>query len=99
MLRLWVMGHTKILPPPHNLPTDATYPEVTWSSDNMAVATVDQTGKVTGVGVGDAKIIARADGIGDTCKITRCTGDAAIIVLYYRRCGAPVEGASRTELR
>lgn len=35
---------------------------VTWSSSNTAVATVSQSGVVTGVGRGDANIIATSDG-------------------------------------
>lgn len=51
-------------------PSDATYPTVTWSSDNTAVATVDQTGKVTAIAPGSATITATADGISDTCEVT-----------------------------
>ena len=52
-------------------PDDATYPEVTWSSDNEKVATVDQsTGKVTGVSGGTAKITATAGGKTATVEIT-----------------------------
>lgn len=52
------------------LPEDATYPEVTWSCDNTDIATVDQSGLVTAVGVGSTNIIATADGISDNCNIT-----------------------------
>jgi len=38
----------------------ATAKTVTWSTGNAAVATVDQTGKVTGVAAGTATIIATA---------------------------------------
>ena len=37
-------------------PEDTTYPEVIWSSLNERVATVDQEGNITGVGVGYAVI-------------------------------------------
>ena len=37
-------------------PEDTTYPEVIWSSLNERVATVDQDGNITGVGVGYAVI-------------------------------------------
>lgn len=40
---------------------------VTWSSDNEAIATVDQTGKVTGVAAGKVKIFATST-VDDTVK-------------------------------
>ena len=53
----------------HVLPTDAADKMLTWSSDNESVATVDQTGKVTGVSVGTATISATAGGIVSTCSV------------------------------
>ena len=44
---------------------------VTWSSSNTAVATVDQDGRVTGVGAGSAVITATANG--DNTKSASCT--------------------------
>lgn len=41
-----------------------------WSSSNKKVATVDSTGKVTAVSAGTADIIATANGVSSTCKIT-----------------------------
>ena len=41
-------------------PADATNPTVTWSSSDTAIATVDSTGKVTGVAPGPATITAKA---------------------------------------
>jgi len=52
------------------LPNDATHPEVTWSSDDDTVATVDQNGLVTAVGVGNATITGESDGQSDTCSVT-----------------------------
>ena len=44
-------------------PSNATNKNVTWSSDNSAVATVDTNGEVTAVGAGKATItVATADG-------------------------------------
>ena len=46
---------------------------VTWSSDNVTIATVDATGKVTAVGAGTANITAAADdgsGVSATCAVT-----------------------------
>lgn len=41
---------------------DAALEGVTWSSSDVAVATVDETGKVTAVGYGEASITAKKDG-------------------------------------
>ena len=53
------------------LPTNATNKGVTWSSTDETVATVDENGKVTAVGVGNATIIVTtADGSKtDSCKV------------------------------
>lgn len=52
-------------------PTDATNKKVTWSSDNEKAATVVD-GKVTAVGVGEAKITVTTDdgGFTDSVKVT-----------------------------
>lgn len=51
-------------------PTNATNKNVTWSSSNTAVATVDENGKVTGVSAGKAVIkCASKDGNTITSKI------------------------------
>ena len=49
-------------------PKDATDKTVVWSSDNPAVASVDQRGLVTGLQSGSAKISAAAGG-----KVAECT--------------------------
>jgi hypothetical protein len=54
-------------------PEDATNKEVTWSSSNTSVATVDNTGKITAVGVGSATITvtsAQITTILATCDVT-----------------------------
>ena len=51
-------------------PANADDSTVTWKSGNTNVATVDQTGKVTAVGVGTTTITATAGGKSATCKIT-----------------------------
>ena len=53
-------------------PSNATNKNVTWSSSNEAIATVDTEGKVTGVAAGTATITATtADGdFTDTCAVT-----------------------------
>ena len=50
-------------------PDDATDKAVTWSSDNTAVATVEN-GKVTAVSAGTATITAKAGGKSATCSVT-----------------------------
>ena len=54
-------------------PEDADNRTVSWTSDNEEVATVDENGQVTAVGVGEANITATAadgSGITATCKVT-----------------------------
>ena len=53
-------------------PANAENKSVTWSSSSEAVATVDNTGKVTGVKAGSATITATAEdgGMKATCAIT-----------------------------
>ena len=53
-------------------PDNATNKNVTWSSDNQNVATVDANGNVTAVGAGTAQItVTTADGsFTDTCQVT-----------------------------
>jgi len=54
------------------LPLDATNTNVTWSSSDPEIATVDQTGKVTGHSVGEAVITiqSRQGGKISTCVVT-----------------------------
>lgn len=52
------------------MPTDATNPKVTWSSDAPGVAYVDQNGEVTAISEGSAKITATADGVSKTCTVS-----------------------------
>ena len=51
-------------------PKDATDKTVVWSSDNPAVASVDQTGLVTAHSAGTAKVTAAAGGKSGTCTVT-----------------------------
>lgn len=63
------------------LPDDAMDKRVQWSSDNPAVATVDQNGKVTAVDVGKAKITASAGGFSATCSIICISIPVSSVVL------------------
>lgn len=50
--------------------TDPTDLAVTWESSNTAVATVDQTGKVTALKAGTADIFAKSGEVFDKCVVT-----------------------------
>jgi uncharacterized protein YjdB len=53
-------------------PADATIQDVTWSSSNEAIATVDEGGEVFAMGVGNCTITATAadgSGVKATCKV------------------------------
>ena len=52
------------------LPADATNKTVTWTSSDATVATVDSTGKVTGVAAGPATITAKAGEKTTTVEVT-----------------------------
>ena len=51
-------------------PDGATYGNVTWSSSNSSVATVNDRGKVTAVSMGTATIMATAGGKTTACAVT-----------------------------
>ena len=51
-------------------PSDATDKTVTWESNDITVATVDENGKVTAEGKGTALITAKAGGKSATCTVT-----------------------------
>lgn len=59
------------------MPEDAEYSEITWASDNAAVATVDAAGVVTAVAEGEAVITAKAGDKSASCKVT--VAKAAVI--------------------
>ena len=65
-------------------PDDATYKTVTWTSSNTAVATVDRTGKVTGVKAGTATITAKAGSKTDTVTVTVAGAAAQPMTVWYR---------------
>ncbi len=52
-------------------PSDATYTSVTWSSANPEIASVDASGKVTGVDLGTTTITATSyNGLTATCNVS-----------------------------
>ncbi|MGE5398332.1 MAG: Ig-like domain-containing protein [Chitinophagales bacterium] len=53
-------------------PTDATNQNVTWSSSDLSIVTIDQTGKLIGVKAGTANITITTEdgGFTDTCIVT-----------------------------
>lgn len=57
------------------LPENAEYELILWSSDNEAVATVDENGLVTAASTGTANIIADVDGFRDTCAVSVLSGN------------------------
>ena len=69
-------------------PEDATDKTVTWSSSDASVATVDQNGNVTAVGVGTAAITATAGDYSATCEVT-VTKQVSLVTLtdgvYYMK--------------
>ena len=64
-------------------PANATNKGVTWASDNTAIATVDDNGKVTAVALGTAKITVTTEDGGKEaiCWVKVVESDAAIPVL------------------
>ena len=72
-------------------PTDATNKEVTWSSSNEAVATVDAAGKVTAVVAGTADITATTKDGGKTATCS-VTVTAAIDYSWLKVAAIAVEG-------
>lgn len=50
-------------------PEDADNKTVTWTSDNVDVVTVDKTGTITAVGIGDAVVTAQAGNVKATCSV------------------------------
>lgn len=63
-------------------PDNATHPEVTWDSSDKEVATIDQSGNVTIVGVGTTTITATAGGIIAEHTLVVLTREAVVKVTY-----------------
>ena len=63
------------------LPDDAMNKTVRWSSDNPAVASVDQSGKVSAVEVGRAKITASVGDVSASCSVLCIAVPVSAVVL------------------
>ena len=51
-------------------PDNTTNKQITWSSADINIATVDNTGKVKAIGVGETKITAKTNNlISDVCDV------------------------------
>lgn len=74
-------------------PDDATDKTVTWSSSNSSIASVDASGKVTGVAAGSATITAQAGTKTATCTVTVAV-PVTSIKIYSRESGAEVSSLS-----
>ena len=77
-------------------PVDATYSEVTWSSSNQSVASVDKNGRIYAKSAGSATITATSHhGLKATCNITVTSGTSTVKVgdYYYS------DGTTSSELQ
>ncbi len=77
--KLYVGGSVVLTPTV--LPEDATYKDVTWTSSDESIATVDQDGKVTAQALGNATITARCGEATAECMITVIETPATGIVV------------------
>ena len=76
------------------LPSEASNKDVTWTSSDESIATVDSEGNVTGVKAGSVTITATADGIKGTYKVTVTKYQAAPQDLPVLPAKTKIEGAS-----
>ncbi|MBQ9277465.1 MAG: Ig-like domain-containing protein [Lachnospiraceae bacterium] len=86
-------------------PANASYKDVTWSSDDTSIATVDNEGKVTGQAVGTVTITATAtngtedtgDDVTATCEVTVSKGDNPITYAETQEVSAPYSENPQTQ--
>lgn len=79
------------------LPENASFPTVTWKSDNTDVAQVSSTGLVSCWLDGTATITATADGMTATCTITVVDGVPVPTIIYSGN-GWPINGNQISKL-
>jgi M6 family metalloprotease-like protein len=91
MLSLPIGGKETLVPTV--LPAGASDKMVVWSSENPSVATVNEGGLVTAVGVGTAKIKATSNM--DTSKYAECTVTVALIPVMLQ--SATADGSAGTK--
>lgn len=91
-----VVGNTKQLTATV-APANADDSTVTWKSGNTNVATVDQTGKVTAVGIGTTTITATAGGKSATCTVTVTAKPVPIEAIALRDAAVSVGGTIQLE--
>ena len=78
-------------------PSNATNKNVTWSSNNESVATVDASGVVTAVAPGTAAITATADGKSATCTVTVTAKPSPDRPVITKPSSSRISGADRFE--
>ena len=83
--KITITGEKNSIAMEETLQLTASEQGVTWASDNQEVATVDQTGKVTGVKVGSAKITASKDGFDAGSFNITVTRPAALAELHFEK--------------
>ena len=82
---IWAIGRTGMITASF-LPADAIDKTVSWSSSNTSAATVDNSGKVTAVGIGTAVLTCAAQdgsGVSAACSITVGKPVSSIVFIAY----------------
>lgn len=73
-------------------PPDATAGKIFWKSSAPRTVTVNDLGKISALGTGEALIIAETEGLCDTCNVTVTAGEPRTGDFYYS------DGTYSTEL-
>lgn len=83
------------------LPSNASDPRVTWSSDNTAIATVSSTGNVRGIKKGETQIYASAGSVSTSCTVVVLEKEAPVILpssIYLNRSTVDLSRGETTQL-